>query len=135
VDTKPTLDIPLEIGAVEAAALITSLVSLRKMDDFLNGNRSKPDDIIGEDFELPKYQILDEGLRVEINKCVAHVTEVAIEGHDMWPAYQVAQPIFVDILERLHRSYEGNIRCQCEVNRSKGFIEAQYAIMQDIVEE
>ena len=131
---KPTVDIPLEIGSLDAAALITSLVSFRKMDDFLRGKRNHKDDLIGEDFGLACSEILDSEFRIAINKSIAHVTSVPIESHDLLPVYKLAHPIFVAALDSLIECYAGNDPCLEELKLTKEFIKNQYNIMQKIFE-
>lgn len=65
------------------ATRLMSFVVLRKLDDFLRGTRSKPDDLVAADFgiHVPGVlagigeTLLTEDEREKINKGVAHLTE------------------------------------------------------------
>jgi hypothetical protein len=65
------------------ATRLMSFVALRKLDDFLHGAKSKPDDLVAADFgiDVPGLlagvceTFLTEEERQKINKGVAHLTE------------------------------------------------------------
>ena len=103
------------------------------MDDFLGGDRTHKDDLIGADFDLPTSRILGGDFRREINKCVAHVTTEPIQGHDLWPVYENAHPRFLEVLDSLGRKYGGDTSSQLELRLTKEFIVKQFVIMREEV--
>lgn len=67
--------------AMWRAALLYSLIALRKVDDFAANRRTRPDDIKLSDLGLDlqtvtgETTIIDSALRDRINKGIAHITK------------------------------------------------------------
>lgn len=66
--------------SMRRAALLFSLIALRKVADFAENRGTKPDDIKLSDFELNLYdltghsEVIDCALKNKINKGIAHLT-------------------------------------------------------------
>lgn len=62
------------------AALLFSLIALRKVADFAENRGTKPDDIKLSDFDLDLHnltgcsEVIDDTLRTKIDKGIAHLT-------------------------------------------------------------
>ena len=87
---KPRLDqqrhfLPYEYGAIEASCLTSSLLAIRKFDDFFRDKRNRHDDVIVSDFDYGSCEILTAAERKDINKRVAHfTTEMESNGKETW---------------------------------------------------
>lgn len=68
---------PSSLGRINESCLFHSAIMVRKFDDFFNHNGRK-DDITSKMFDYEKVKIIDEPCRTQINKCLAHFTEVYI---------------------------------------------------------
>lgn len=84
---KPKLDklllfMPYEYDAIKIACLSSSLVALRKFDDFFADKKSIKDDVAVSDFDYQSQELLSADERIEIKKRIAHFTESYIENVD-----------------------------------------------------
>ena len=126
--SKPTVDIPLDIGVMDAGAVITSLVSVRKMHDFLKNDRVNSDDLICSDFGASSTELLSLEMRTDINKSIAHITSLNEGDHnrDLWEIYKLVHPKLNILLDEL-ADYFASERCaEIEIGLVKGHIAILY---------
>jgi hypothetical protein len=100
---------------VSDATRLHSLLALRKLDDFLGGVSPKPDDLTSDKLNLNKITILgnskvtflDAADRTNINKGVAHLTEMltldADSEVDLVRIIRDSIPIFEKLIFELKR--------------------------------
>lgn len=79
VAVKPKLDeqqlsLPYEYGAIATSCLTSSLLAIRKFDDFFKDKKTRHDDVTVSDFGYQPSCILTSEERKDINKRIAHFT-------------------------------------------------------------
>jgi len=87
---KPKLDeqqlfLPYEYGAIANSCLTSSLLAIRKFDDFFKDKKSRHDDVTVSDFGYQPSNILTDAERKDINKRIAHFTTAMEDaGNESW---------------------------------------------------
>ncbi|WP_431686616.1 hypothetical protein [Hahella sp. NBU794] len=87
---KPKLDelqlyLPYEYGAIAISCLTSSLLAIRKFDDFFQNKKMRHDDVTVSDFGYGPGSILTEAERKDINKRIAHFTTAMDDaGNECW---------------------------------------------------
>ncbi len=87
---KPKLDeeqifLPYEYGAIAISCLTSSLLAIRKFDDFFQDKKTRHDDVAVSDFGYEPSCILTNAERKDINKRIAHFTTAMDNaGNEIW---------------------------------------------------
>lgn len=87
---KPKLDeqqlfLPYEYGAIAISCLTSSLLAIRKFDDFFRDKKVRHDDVTVSDFGYDASGILTNAERKDINKRIAHFTTAMDDaGNECW---------------------------------------------------
>jgi hypothetical protein len=68
------LSLPYEYDAIAMSCLTSSLLAIRKFDDFFKNKKTRHDDVIVSDFGYQPSSILTNEERKNINKRIAHFT-------------------------------------------------------------
>lgn len=98
-----------EYETINDATILFSLISLRKIDDFLSDTKKmKPKDIRYSDFGicretvlLERESIISQDVRNKINKCIAHLTDLGDPSVDDWEGLEQALEMAKPTLNRL----------------------------------
>lgn len=81
-----------DLITIRNAALESSLMSIRDLDDFFASNPRHPDDMVAADFGFPPgKQFLTRDERLGINKKLAHLTYQAVREHRRLPPIHTAR--------------------------------------------
>lgn len=87
---KPKLDeqqlfLPYEYGAIAMSCLASSLLAIRKFDDFFRDKKTRHDDVTVSDFGYEQISILTNEERKDINKRIAHFTTAMDDAeNEIW---------------------------------------------------
>lgn len=81
-----------DLIAVKNAALESSIMSIRDLDDFFTSNPRHSDDMVAADYGFPPgKQFLTRDERQGINKKLAHLTYQAVREHRQLPPLHTAR--------------------------------------------